>query len=154
MRPAVSLARVGLGAHDLAIEPRDTVGGPHRHVEFDIRDAERDAAEPFIRRKASDAISPRTSGLDESFLLDEIEARPLQAFAHSSQPPHQRLAIGHHDADVTAHNLRLVGRQMELAAPDIDPHVGGAGHQVRIARQAESGEVKDGRFLLDREPLR
>ena len=146
--PAVELARVGLGADDLAVKPRDTVGGPHRHVEFDIRDAKRDATEPFIRRKASDAISPRTPGLDEPFLLDEIEARPFQPFANSSQPPDQRLAIRHHDSGVTAQNLRLIGRQMELAAPDIDPHVGGAGHQVRIARQAESGEVKDSRFLL------
>src|SRR5277367_605681 len=145
---AVELARVGLGAYDLAVKPRDTVSGSHRHVEFDIRDAKRDPTEPLIWHKASDAISPRTPGLDESFLLDEIEARAFQPFANSSQPPHQRLAIRHHDASMTAQNLRLIGRQMELAASDIDPHVGGAGHQVRIARQAESGEVKDGRLLL------
>jgi hypothetical protein len=104
--------------------------------------------EPFIRRKASDAISPRTRGLDEPFLLDEIEARPFQPFANSPQPHHQRFAIRYYDSSVTAQNLRLIGRQVELAAPDIDPHVGSAGHQIRIPRQAESGEVKYSRDLL------
>ena len=33
------------------------------------------------------------------------------------------------------------GRQVELAAADVDPHVFQARHQVRVARQAEAHEV-------------
>src|SRR5208282_1167493 len=142
------LARGRLCSHNLAVEPRDTVGGAPGHVEFDVRNSERDAAEALTWRGASDAISPRTPGLDEFLRLVEIETRPLQAFANPPQPPHQRLAIGHYDSNVTADNLSLVGRQMELAAAHVDPHVGGAGHQVRIARQAETGDVEDRRLLL------
>ena len=142
------LAGFGLRSHDLAVESRDTAGGTPGHIEFDIRDAECDASEPFIGRKASNAISPRTPGLDESFLLDEVETRSLEAFANSPEPPHQRLTIRHHDAGVTAQNLRFVGRQMELAAANVDPHVGSAGHQVGIAGQAETGEIEGGRHLL------
>src|SRR5258705_4036531 len=37
---------------------------------------------------------------------------------------------------------------MELAAADVDPHVGWAGHQKGIAREPETGDVKDSRLLL------
>src|SRR5208337_4726273 len=74
--------------------------------------------------------------------------RCFEPFASSFEAANERLAIGHHDSGVTAENLRWAGRQMELAAADVDPHVGWAGHQKGIARQAESGDVEDGRLLL------
>src|SRR5882757_6267351 len=125
---AVVAGSRGLGAHHVAIEPRNPVSGPFRHVEFDISDAERDAAETFIRRVTADAIPPRTSGLDESLVFLEIEARSGEPFASPSEPRNERLAIGNHDSSMTAHHLRRRSRQMELVAADVDPHVGRPGH--------------------------
>ena len=39
---------------------------------------------------------------------------------------------------------------MELAAPDIDPHVGVGNHQVRVARQPEAGRIEQLRQPLVR----
>src|SRR5262249_14549158 len=47
-----------------------------------------------------------------------------------------------HDAGMTAQHLRLAGRQVELAAPDVDPHVVVGDHQVGIAREPEAGAVE------------
>src|SRR6516165_9370139 len=49
---------------------------------------------------------------------------------------------------MAAQYVRVALRQMELAPADIDPHVGGAGHHVRVAGQAEPGEVEIGGGLL------
>ena len=51
-----------------------------------------------------------------------------------------------------AHDLAFAflasGRQMELAAAGVDPHVGDAGHQVGIAGQPEAGDIEDRRQAL------
>jgi hypothetical protein len=135
-------------AHHVAVESRDTVGGAFRHVQFDISNSKRDSTEALIGLIAPDAISPRTNGLDEIFVLLEIEACPAKPFTSSFEALDQRLTIRHDDSGVTAHKLRRRRRQMELAAADVDPHVGRAGHQIRIAREAETGDVEDGRLLL------
>src|SRR3712207_7592968 len=45
-------------------------------------------------------------------------------------------------SDDAAQHLRPAPRQLELADADVRPHVGRAGHQVRVARQAERGDVE------------
>jgi hypothetical protein len=58
------------------------------------------------------------------------------------EPLQQRLAAFHHDAGVAAQHLRVAGRQMELAAPDIHPHVVVGDVEIGIARQAEPDHVE------------
>src|SRR4029077_3634025 len=87
--------RGGPCAHHGAVETRDPVRCTFQHLEFDVADAERDSAETFVGRVASDAISPGTDGLDEFLVLLEIEARPFEPFASSFEAANQRLAIWH-----------------------------------------------------------
>src|SRR5439155_1428861 len=47
-----------------------------------------------------------------------------------------------------AKHVGLAGRQMELAHPDIDPHVAGAGIEKRIARETKAGDVVVRRKVL------
>ena len=54
-------------------------------------------------------------------------------------------------AGMAAQHLRLAGRQVELAAPDIDPHVGVGDHHVGIARQPEPDRVEQLRQALVRD---
>jgi len=49
---------------------------------------------------------------------------------------------------VTSKHLRLAPGQVKLAAPDIDPHIDSAGHQERIAGQAEPSHIENRRDLL------
>ena len=56
--------------------------------------------------------------------------------------------FGQHEPGMAAHHLRLAGRQVELAAADVDPHVADAGHQVGVAREAEPGDVEQCGQLL------
>ena len=69
---------------------------------------------------------------------------PCRRFSSASQ-------IGQHQRRGAAHHLRrLARRQVELAAPDIHPHVLEARHQVRVARQAEAHQVEGRRLGLVR----
>ena len=52
-----------------------------------------------------------------------------------------QLAV-HDDAGMATQHLCLPARQVELAAPDIDPHVGVGNHQIGIAREPESRDVE------------
>ena len=51
---------------------------------------------------------------------------------------------------MAAQYLRCAGRQMKLAATDIDPHVVVGRHQIGIARQSEAGHVEQRRQTLIR----
>ena len=75
-------------------------------------------------------------------VLAEIEARAVELLAHVGKPREQRLAALHHDAGVAAQHLRIAGRQVELAAPDIDPHVVVGDVEIGIARQPEPDHVE------------
>ena len=80
----------------------------------------------------------------------KIEHGAGERLPDTRQPPQQRFAVGQHDAGPAAQHLGLAGRQVELAAADIDPHIVDAGHDVRVARQAEPRHVKDRGDLLVR----
>src|SRR5580700_7675544 len=69
-------------------------------------------------------------------------------FARLGQALYQCFAVWNNNADMSAHQLRLSSGQMKLAAPDVDPHINGAGHQERIARQPEAGHIENRRDLL------
>ena len=140
---AVAVLHLRGRAHDRRIERRDRFRAADRHVEFDVGDAERDAPEALgVRLVAAHAIAPRTGRLDIIIVLAEAEFRPLELAAYPREPVEQRVAAGDHQPGMPAHDLRRTGRQMELAAPDIDPHVGVGDHQVRIARQPEPDRVE------------
>ena len=82
-------------------------------------------------------------------VFDEGEARVAQQALHPAEPLQQRLAVGDHEADPSTQALRPGHRrQMELAAPDIDPHIVDAGHHVGIAREAQATHVEDRRQPL------
>ena len=84
-------------------------------------------------------------------MLAHLELRALERLAHPREPLEQRLAVRQHDADAPAQHLGLAGRQMELAASEVDPHIVGAGHQIGIAREPEPRHVKERRDLLVRD---
>src|ERR1700722_1612055 len=136
-------------AHDLLIEAPDTIGGLGRHVKFHVADAECNRAKALaVGLITSDAVAPRTGRLDILVVLLKVEARAVEKFAHFAQALHQRLPIRNHDANAPAHYLRFPAGKMELAAPDVDPHIDGAGHQEWIARQPKPGDVENRRDLL------
>ncbi len=96
-----------------------------------------------------DAVAPGRDGLDAIIAFAEIEARPRERLAHAGKPLQQGRAIGQHQARDPAQDLAAAGRQMELALPDIDPHIVGAGADEGVAGEAEPGHVEErGQALL------
>jgi hypothetical protein len=97
----------------------------------------------------ADAVAPRTARLNDVARLPVAELRALQELLRVFQPLQQRLEIGHHQTRRAAHHLwRIAGRQMELAAADIHPHVLEPGHQIRIAREPKAHQVEGDRLRL------
>src|SRR6185503_4775730 len=71
--------------------------------------------------------------------------------AHAGKPLQQRLAALHHDAGMAAQHLRIAGRQVELAAPDINPHVVVGDVEEGIAGEPQSDDVEQARDPLVRD---
>ena len=102
-----------------------------------------DAAEPRrVRLVQADGVAPRAGRLDVVVVLAEVELGVGELRLHAGEPLQQRLAAFDHDAGLAAQHLRLAGRQMELAAADVHPHVVVHHHQVRIAGEAEACAVE------------
>src|SRR5277367_563412 len=116
-------------AHDLGVKAGDSVRGLRRHVELNVTDAQRDRTETSIRLVAAILVAPRAGRFDEGFIFMEVEAGAVELFARLAQPLQQRAAIRYHESGVAAQHLRFAARQMELAAPDVDPHVARSGHK-------------------------
>ena len=95
-----------------------------------------------VRLVAADAVAPRADRLDVVVVLGEVEAGAVELLAHAGEPLQQRLAALHHDAGVAAQHLRIAGRQVELAAPDIDPHVVVGDVEIGIAGEPEPDHVE------------
>src|SRR5207245_10706359 len=111
-------------AHDLAIETRDALRCTRAHVECDVRHAQHDAPETaLIWRMHVDAVTPRADGLDAVVAFAEIELGSFQRLAQLGQTVEQRGAVRDDQAGDAAKHVGLAGRQMELAHPDINPHV-------------------------------
>src|SRR5260370_1186586 len=112
-------------------------------VEMDVGQAEGDGAEAVrVRGVTMDAIAPWRDSLDAIVAFAEIEAGPFQRLARLGQPLQQGRAVRQHQAGDAAQDLDPAGRQMELALPDIDPHIVGAGIDEGIASQPEPGHVE------------
>ena len=73
-----------------------------------------------------------------------------QHLAHHLEALQQCQAIRNDNPGVATHDLRIARRQMELALTDVDPHVADAGHQVRVAREAEAHDIENRRQPLVR----
>ena len=97
---------------------------------------------------AEEVIAPRTDRLDMIVVLGEVELRSLERLAHALEPAQEGFSIGHHEADPAAQVLWRSGDQVELAAPDIDPHIVDAGHHVGIARQPDAADIEQRRQAL------
>src|SRR3954453_6710932 len=75
----VAVLQLGRDAHDLGIERANAWCGPERHVELDIRDAERDAPEALsIRLVAAHPIAPWAYRLDVVVMLAERKRGALE----------------------------------------------------------------------------
>src|SRR5207237_1497510 len=113
-------------------EARYPFGRALRDRELDIGNAEIDLAEALlVRAVEAELVAPRAGRLDVIIVFLEPELGALELLLHRLQPLHKSAAVGGDDADMAAHNQRLSARQVELALADIDPHVVGAGEQVR-----------------------
>ena len=75
-------------------------------------------------------------------MLLEFELGALEALLDPLQTVQQRLAIRGDDADRTAQHQGVAGRQVELGLADIDPHVVGAGKQIRVAGEAAAHQIE------------
>jgi hypothetical protein len=98
----------------------------------------------------ADAVAPGTDRLDEVVVLAEAELRLRELALHRAKPLEQGFAVGNHDSGFAAQLLCMPGRQMELAAADIDPHVVVGVHQVGIAREPQPGDIEQRRKPLVR----
>jgi hypothetical protein len=148
---AIAVLHLRRRSHDGRIEIRNAPGGADRHVELHIRYPERNTPEARrVRLMAAHAIAPRTDRLDVIIVLGKAEFRAVEFRAHLGQAIQQCIAARDHQSGMAAHHLRRSGRQMKLAAPGIDPHVGVGDHQVRIARQPEPDRVEQLRQPLVR----
>ena len=92
---------------------------------------------------AAHAIAPGAHHLDEIIVLAETEAGAFESGPYIRQPLEQRGAVRNDQSDMAAQHLRMTGGQMELAAPDVHPHVVVGRHHVGIARQTETRAVID-----------
>src|SRR5262249_31932271 len=129
-------------AHHLAIETRNAMRGAGTDVERDVRHAQHDTAKAVrVRRMHVDAVTPRADRLDTIVAFAEVELRSFQWLAYLRQAIEQRGAVRDDQSGDAAQHVRLPGRQMKLAYPDIDPHVAGAGIEEGVAREAETGDV-------------
>ena len=136
----------------MLIELGDALRGADRHVELDIGNAERDAAEALrVGLVQADGVAPGAGGLDVIVVLGESEFGAVEPRLDVGEPRQQRLAAFDDDAGLAAQHLRLAGRQMELAAADIHPHVVVHHHQIRIAGEAEARAVEQLRDPLIRD---
>src|SRR5262245_43231380 len=90
---AIAGAEFGGHSHDLRIERTDARRGANGHIELDIGDAERDAAETSgVRLMASNAIAPWAYGLDIVVVLREFERGAFELPGDRGEPRQQRLA--------------------------------------------------------------
>src|SRR5204862_2041685 len=74
----------------------------------------------------------------------EAETGGAELLVDRGQARQQRQLAVHDDAGMATQHLCLPARQVELAAPDIDPHVGVGNHQIGIAREPEASDVEQG----------
>jgi hypothetical protein len=103
-----------------------------------------------IRRMHPHAAAPRAGDVDAVSMAIEGELRTDEQRLHTAQARHQRIQRRHDQPRHAAQHLRRPGRQMKLAATDIDPGVVNAGAQVRVTRQAQAHHVKNNGLLLVR----
>src|SRR6266542_5964291 len=136
-------------AHDFAVESRDAARRAGTHVERDIGHTQHDTAKAaLVRRMHVDAVAPWADRLDAIVVFAEVELRSVQRLTHLGQAIEQRGAVRDNQSGDAAQHIRLPGRQMELAYPDIDPHVASARIEKGVAREAETGDVVMRRQVL------
>jgi hypothetical protein len=75
-------------------------------------------------------------------VLAKCERRAFELPGDRGEPGEQRLAARDDDAGMAAQHLRVALRQMKLASADIDPHIGVGHHQIGIAGEPETGNIK------------
>ena len=98
-----------------------------------------------------ETVAPRTGQRDVAALAAPREVRAAEPRRDAAQPGLERVQIRQHEADRPAETLRLAFRQMELLATGVDPHIGAADRQMRVAGQPQSGDVEIRRRLLVRD---
>ena len=148
-RGAVAVHDLRRNVDHLLVELGDALRRADRHVEFDVGNAEIDAAEALgVWLVQADGVAPRAGRLDVVVGLDEIELGVGELGLHHGEPLEQRFAALDDDAGLAAQHLGVAGRQMELAAADIHPHVGVVDLEIRIAGEAEARAVEERGYAL------
>ena len=73
----------------------------------------------------------------------QVHGHVLRAhFDPSFEAKREFVQVGNHESDRAAQSLWIACRKMNLATAGIDPHVFQTGHDVRIARESEAGDIK------------
>jgi hypothetical protein len=131
-------------SQDVLVKPRDPGCGAARHVELHVGDRKLGFSELGRGRVATVAIAPRARCLDQAVAFPPGETRLGEQRRHLPQPGLECRQVGHHDADVAAQHLGTARRQVKLAAAHVHPHVVDAGHEIRVAREAQAAQVEEG----------
>src|SRR5262252_2512316 len=137
--------------HRDLIELRDPDGGVGPHVELHVRDAEGHVAELRPGGVEPHLVAPRAGDADVLVVGGAHELRPAELLARVRETHLQALEVGHDEADGAAEHFRLPGGHVELLLPGVDPHVLGAGHDVRVACEPEGRHVEVRRHDLVRD---
>src|SRR6202030_3235743 len=97
----------------------DAVGGPFRHGELDIAHAEIDRAKPlFIGLVEAEFVAPWASRLDILVVLLAVELSVGELFLGLAEALAQLFERRDDEAHMAAQDVRVAGRQMELALAD------------------------------------
>src|SRR4029077_20332720 len=89
------------GAQHLPIKAGDTLGGPLRHRELDMGNAEIDLAEALVVRAVEmDPVAPGAGRLDVVLMILKLEFGVGELLLDPSKPVEQRLAVGRDNADM------------------------------------------------------
>jgi len=132
------------------VKARDAIDAPAWHVELDISECEITRAEFGARRVTTKPIAPRTDRIDAISMRLKTELRALQPWRDFRQTLRELVQVGHYNTDRAANPLWFAGRQMTLAAADVDPHVFEPDLYVWIARKSHSRDIERSRWTLIR----
>src|SRR5579872_2595518 len=143
---------LGLGAEDFAIEAADAHRAVGRHGKLDKRNPEIDLAKTLdVRLVETELVAPRAGRPDVIVVFLELELGVLEVALDALKAVQKLLAVRRDDADMAAEHQGLAGRHMDLALADVDPHVVGAGEQIRVAGEAAAHQIEIARQRLVRD---
>ena len=148
-RILAALAELRRREEHFLVEVGDRLCTADRDPEVHIGDRLRHATRELARLMYAKLVPPGCGCGDQLPFSREAVLRALQLAGDALQVAQGRLQVGHADADLARKRHCFAARHVELLAPGVDPHIAGADHAGRIAREAEAlAEEQHGRAVI------